>query len=76
MTLNRSQLAHIARIEASRDIVAQAAAEHRARQLVLTTDARILRLFSRAATHRARGRMQAARATLRMAKRLIATIPE
>lgn len=37
MTLNRSQLAHIARIEATRDIIAQAEAEGRAAETIWTT---------------------------------------
>jgi hypothetical protein len=57
--------------------IAQAAAAGRARQLgTLSTDARLLRLYSRAHAHRAAGRPQAAAAVLRMARRLIATMPE
>jgi len=78
MTRNRATIAHIARIEASRDIVAQAAAEGRVArsEQQLTLDDRLYRLASRYRAHRSAGRSQAAAAVKRMAERLIATIAE
>ena len=69
--LNTATRAYIAHAEASRDIIAQASAEHRSKQVdVLTTDARLLRLSSRYLLHKNAGRVQAAQAVKRMAMRL------
>ena len=78
MTRNRATIAHIARIEASRDIVSQAGLEGAARRSEIGREPadRLARLLIRALTHRKAGRMQAAAAALRMAKKLIALIPE
>jgi hypothetical protein len=78
MTRNRATIAHIARIEATRDIIDQAAAEGRVLrgEQQLDLDDRLYRLASRYRAHRSAGRMQAAAAVKRMAERLIASIAE
>jgi hypothetical protein len=72
MTRNRATIAYIARIEASRDIVAQAGLEGAVArgEVALSTRERILRLSSRYRMHQAAGRTQAAAACQRMALKL------